>query len=33
MAKMQKHICRCCSYVKYSKAINRALAQPGKGHA
>ena len=32
MSKMQKHICRCCSYVKYFKAINRVLAQSGKGH-
>ena len=30
MAQMQKHICRCCSYTKYLKAIHRALAQPGK---
>jgi aerobic-type carbon monoxide dehydrogenase small subunit (CoxS/CutS family) len=33
MVDMQKHICRCCSYTKYSKAINRALAQSGKGRA
>jgi aerobic-type carbon monoxide dehydrogenase small subunit (CoxS/CutS family) len=33
MAKMQKHICRCCSYVKHAKAIKRVLAQSGKGHA
>lgn len=33
MAEMQKHICRCCSYVKYSTAIKRVLAQSGKGRA
>ena len=30
IAQMQKHICRCCSYAKYEKAIFRALAQNGK---
>src|SRR5882724_1343732 len=30
MVEMQKHICRCCSYSKYSTAINRAIAQSGK---
>jgi aerobic-type carbon monoxide dehydrogenase small subunit (CoxS/CutS family) len=33
MAQMQKHLCRCCSYVKYRKAILRAVAQTGKVHA
>jgi aerobic-type carbon monoxide dehydrogenase small subunit (CoxS/CutS family) len=33
MVEMQKHICRCCSYTKYSTAINRALAHSGKGRA
>jgi aerobic-type carbon monoxide dehydrogenase small subunit (CoxS/CutS family) len=33
MAQMQKHICRCCSYKKYSAAIHRAVAQNGKAHA
>ena len=28
---MQKHICRCCSYTKYQKAIDRVLAPIGKG--
>ena len=28
---MQKHICRCCSYPKYQKAIDRVVAQTGKG--
>ena len=30
IAQMQKHICRCCSYTKYEKAIYRAVAQTGK---
>ena len=30
---MQKHICRCCSYTKYQKAIDRVVAQTGKGAA
>ena len=30
IAQMQKHICRCCSYTKYEKAIFRAVAQNGK---
>src|ERR1039457_4379785 len=30
IAQMQKHICRCCSYAKYEKAIFRAVAQNGK---
>src|SRR5450432_4056454 len=33
MVEMQRHICRCCSYNKYSSAINRALTQTGKAHA
>lgn len=33
MVEMQKHICRCCSYTKYSTAINRALTQSGKARA
>jgi aerobic-type carbon monoxide dehydrogenase small subunit (CoxS/CutS family) len=31
MSQMQKHICRCCSYAKYQKAIHRAVTQTGKG--
>jgi len=30
-AEMQKHICRCCSYTKYQLAIDRVMAQAGKG--
>ena len=30
IAQMQKHICRCCSYAKYEKAIFRVVAQNGK---
>jgi|ERR1017187_4507988 aerobic-type carbon monoxide dehydrogenase small subunit (CoxS/CutS family) len=30
IAQMQKHLCRCCSYTKYEKAISRAVAQNGK---
>jgi len=30
---MQKHLCRCCSYTKYQKAIDRVVAQAGKGAA
>jgi len=33
MVEMQRHICRCCSYAKYSKAINRAIVQTGKARA
>lgn len=33
LSQMQKHICRCCSYPKYQNAINRAVAQSGKGRA
>jgi aerobic-type carbon monoxide dehydrogenase small subunit (CoxS/CutS family) len=33
MAEMQKHICRCCSYVKYEAAIHRCVAHNGKAHA
>ena len=33
IAQMQKHICRCGSYVKYQKAIARAVAHTGKDHA
>jgi len=29
-SRFQRHICRCCSYVKYLKAIHRAAAQSGK---
>ncbi len=32
IAQMQKHICRCGSYVKYEKAINRVVAETGKAH-
>ena len=30
MSEMQRHICRCCSYAKYEKAIRRVMAQKGK---
>lgn len=33
MLQMQKHLCRCCSYAKYERAIERALAPDGKGAA
>lgn len=33
IAQMQKHICRCGSYAKYEKAIERAVAETGKAHA
>lgn len=33
MTQMQKHICRCCSYVKYEQAIHRVMTQNGKAHA
>jgi aerobic-type carbon monoxide dehydrogenase small subunit (CoxS/CutS family) len=33
LSQMQKHICRCGSYAKYQNAINRAVAQSGKGRA
>src|SRR5215469_16593894 len=33
VAQMQKHLCRCCSYAKYEKAIARVVAQTGKAHA
>ena len=33
MVEMQRHICRCCSYAKYSTAINRAITQTGKARA
>ena len=33
MVEMQRHICRCCSYAKYSTAINRAIVQTGKARA
>lgn len=29
-SEMQKHICRCCSYTKYEKAIRRAAGLNGK---
>ena len=32
-SEMQKHICRCCSYTKYQMAIDRVVAQTGKGAA
>lgn len=32
-SEMQKHICRCCSYTKYQQAIDRVVAQAGKGAA
>ena len=30
MLRMQKHLCRCCSYPTISKAIRRAVASPSK---
>jgi aerobic-type carbon monoxide dehydrogenase small subunit (CoxS/CutS family) len=30
LSELQKHICRCGSYVKYLKAVRRVLAQTGK---
>jgi aerobic carbon-monoxide dehydrogenase small subunit len=33
MSKMQRHLCRCCSYAKYENAIRRVLAQHGKAGA
>jgi len=30
VAKMNRHICRCCSYPKYTAAIHRAAAQTRK---
>jgi aerobic-type carbon monoxide dehydrogenase small subunit (CoxS/CutS family) len=33
MVEMQRHICRCCSYAKYSTAINRVMTQSGKVRA
>jgi aerobic-type carbon monoxide dehydrogenase small subunit (CoxS/CutS family) len=33
MSEMQRHLCRCCSYTKYQKAIHRVMAQPGKAGA
>lgn len=33
IAQMQKHICRCCSYARYRKAIFRAVMETGKVHA
>jgi len=29
-ARMQKHLCRCCNYVKIAKAIHRAAGLPTK---
>ena len=31
MARLQKHLCRCCSYVKIKSAVLKALGHPGKG--
>jgi len=33
ITQMNKHICRCCSYAKYTKAITRAVTEYGKAHA
>jgi aerobic-type carbon monoxide dehydrogenase small subunit (CoxS/CutS family) len=33
LSELQKHICRCGSYVKYLKAVRRVLAQTGKESA
>jgi aerobic-type carbon monoxide dehydrogenase small subunit (CoxS/CutS family) len=33
LAQMQRHICRCGSYVKYQTAITRAVTQSGRGRA
>lgn len=33
MSKVQRHVCRCCSYTKYRKAIQRAAAEIGNAHA
>lgn len=30
MTEMQRHLCRCCSYTKYEKAIQRVLAHNEK---
>ena len=31
LARMQKHLCRCCSYPKIKSAIGKALGTSGKG--
>jgi aerobic-type carbon monoxide dehydrogenase small subunit (CoxS/CutS family) len=33
LSRMNRHICRCCSYTKYLQAIHRAAAQTGKARA
>jgi aerobic-type carbon monoxide dehydrogenase small subunit (CoxS/CutS family) len=33
VSKMNRHICRCCSYPKYMAAIHRAAEQTRKGAA
>lgn len=33
MSEMQRHICRCCSYTKYEKAIRKVLAQNARAGA
>ena len=30
IAQMQRHLCRCCSYAKYERAILRVVAQTAK---
>ena len=30
MPQMNKHLCRCCSYAAYERAIHRAVTQMGK---
>ncbi len=30
LSRLQKHLCRCCSYAKIAKAIRRATAQAGR---
>ncbi len=30
LSRMEKHVCRCCSYPKILKAIKRATAQSGR---
>lgn len=33
VSKMNRHICRCCSYTKYLQAIHRAATEMRKGAA
>ena len=33
LSRMNRHLCRCCSYPKYLQAIHRAAAQTRKGRA